>query len=179
MIVTIRNLTDEHIIAETHPTSSKLGVKSKRTKTWQLPSNLVLQPSCRLTTRLPKGELILHAHSCTSDVSNLSFSDEKTPILEEGWFFDPASLKISLSTIFTKSWNVVPVPHGSKWRIFSLKVRSYFLYSKVIRERDKRYYRQVARRYHQIVILHRRNLASFLSDMPDHLPLSSLLLPGV
>ena len=41
------------------------------------------------------------------------------------------------------------------------------------------YYSQVTRRYRQIVILERRNLASFLADMPDQVPLSSLLLPGV
>jgi 1-phosphatidylinositol phosphodiesterase len=40
-------------------------------------------------------------------------------------------------------------------------------------------YPQVTRRHRQIVILHRRNLASFLADMPDQVPLSSLLLPGM
>jgi len=111
MIVTIRNLTGEPIIAETYPTSSRPS------------TNLVLQPSCRLTTKLPRGELVLRAHSCT-DVPKLAFSDnEKAPlILKEGWHFDPVGHKISLSTIFTASWNVVPLPHDSIWRIFSFKV---------------------------------------------------------
>ena len=119
MIVTIRNLTDEPIVAETCPASSKFGIKlSKRTKT-QLLHNLVLEPSCRLTTRLPRGELILHGHSDT-DTSTLAFSDdEKAPILSEGY---PAGHKISLSTIFAKSWNIVPLPRDSIWRIFSFKV---------------------------------------------------------
>ena len=38
---------------------------------------------------------------------------------------------------------------------------------------------QITRRHRQIVILRHRNLASFLADMPDQVPLSSLLLPGV
>jgi len=76
-------------------------------------------------------------------------------VLEEGRCFDSAAdNKIPLSTLFKGSWNVV---HASKWRIFSFKV---------------------TRRYRQIVILNHRNLASFLADMPDRIPLSSLLLPG-
>jgi hypothetical protein len=120
MIVTFRNLTDEPIIVETYPTSSKLGIQpSKRIK---LLPNLILQPSSRLTTTLPKGELILHAHSGT-DVPNLAFFDnEEAPNLEEGWLFDQEGHRISLSTIFTSSWNVVPLPHASIWRIFSFKV---------------------------------------------------------
>ena len=131
MIVTIQNLTDEPIIAQTYSTSSKLGIKPSSKRTLPLRS-LVLQPSCRLTTRLPKGELILHAHSRTGVPKLTFFDDEKASNLEEeGWLFDPVGHKISLSTIST-SWNVVPLPHGSIWRIFSLRVRIQFLIEKTV-----------------------------------------------
>ena len=108
--VTFRNLTDEPIVAQVRP--------RKRTKKTQL----ILDPSCRLTTTLAKGELSLHPHSHTrartdSDVSNLVV--EKSLALEEGRLFDLADNKVPLSTIFKGSWNVVQV---AKWRIFSFKV---------------------------------------------------------
>ena len=109
--VTFRNLTDEPIVAQISP--------RKRTKT-----QLVLQPFCRLTstTRLSKGELILHRTRTRTDedVPNLvKFASEKSQVLEEGGLSDLADAKISLSTIFTGSWNVVRV---SQWHIFSFKV---------------------------------------------------------
>ena len=111
-IIIFRNLTDEPIVAQIHP--------CKQTKT-----QLILQPSCRLTTRLAKGELSLHPHppsrtgtGTDSDVPNLVF--ENSLALEEGRLFDSADEKISLSTLFKGSWNVV---HVSKWRVFSFKVR--------------------------------------------------------
>ena len=102
--VTFRNLTDEPIVAQIH--------SSKRTKT-----QLILQPSCRLTTRLAKAELSLHSSRAGTGTDSDVF--EKSLALEEGRLFDSADEKISLSTIFKGSWNVV---HVSKWRIFSFKV---------------------------------------------------------
>lgn len=106
--VTFRNLTDEPIVAQICP-------RSKRTKT-QL--ELILLPSCRLATRLPKGELILRrTRTCTrtdGDASNLVF--EKSKVLGEGRLFDSADVKIPLSTVFKG------VVHVSQWRIFSFKV---------------------------------------------------------
>lgn len=37
---------------------------------------------------------------------------------------------------------------------------------------------QVSRKHHQLLIIPRREMSSFLADMPDSLSLSSLLLPG-
>ena len=163
--VTFRNLTDEPIVAQIHPRN--------RTETR---AQLVLQPSCRLTTSLPKGELSLYPHARTlartdKDVQNSIF--KKSLALEERRIFDSVEDKISLSSIFRRPWNVL---HTSKWRIFSFKVRNSTCRTRV---QVVIYYPQVTRRHHQIVILLRRNLASFLADMPDHVPLSSLLLPGV
>lgn len=36
-----------------------------------------------------------------------------------------------------------------------------------------------SRKHHSLLILPRRDLAAFLSDFPDSLPLSSMLLPGM
>ena len=86
--VTFRNLTDESIVAQIHPR------KRKETR-----AELVLQPSCRLTTGLAKGDLSLHPHTHSlartdKDVPNPIF--EKSLALEEGRLFDSAEDKISL-----------------------------------------------------------------------------------
>lgn len=38
---------------------------------------------------------------------------------------------------------------------------------------------QTAKNHYTLTIITRRNTASFLSEMPDNLPLSSLCLPGM
>ena len=110
--VTFRNLTDEPIVAQIRPRKRR-----KETR-----AELILHPSCRLTTNLAKGELSLHPHYRTltptdKDVPNVIF--EKSLALEEGRFFELEKDKISLSTTFKGPWNVV---HASKWRILSFKV---------------------------------------------------------
>ena len=101
--VTFRNLSDEPIVAQIHPRKRK-----------DSPSRvqLILQPCCRLTTKLSEGELSLYPHTRTlnptdKDVPNIIF--EKSMALEG---------QISLSTTIGP-WNVV---HASKWRILSFKV---------------------------------------------------------
>ncbi|TBU26041.1 PLC-like phosphodiesterase [Dichomitus squalens] len=54
-------------------------------------------------------------------------------------------------------WKSVRIPADSPWRMYRSKI-------------SKGHYR--------LSVFPRRNLASFLSEMPDSLPLSSLLLPG-
>ena len=100
--VTFRNLSDEPIVAQIHPPKRK----DNR-------AQLILQPSCHLTTKLAEGEISLHPHSRTltstdKDVPNVIF--EKLMALEG---------QNSLSTTFRGPWNVV---HASKWRILSFKV---------------------------------------------------------
>jgi hypothetical protein len=103
--VTFRNLTDESIVAQIQP-------RTKRTETR---AQIILHPSCRLTTKLAKGELSLHPHS-----HPLTHTDKDVPnLIFEGRLFDSAEDKISLSTTFRGPWDVV---HASKWRIFSFKV---------------------------------------------------------
>ena len=162
--VTFRNLTDEPVVVQIHP--------RKRMETQV---HLTLHASCCLTTKVGKGELSLHPHfrTLTEDVPHLVF--EKSLALEEGRLFDSADDKISLSTIFRGSWNVV---HVSKWRILSFRVWNAFCRPRVVWW-IVNFHPQVSRRHRQMVILHRRNLASFLADMPDQVPLSSLMLPGV
>ncbi|KAF9553828.1 PLC-like phosphodiesterase [Agrocybe pediades] len=55
------------------------------------------------------------------------------------------------------SWQVVPVPDHCPWRIYT---------------------RRITQGYHKLLILGRRNLGSFLSELPDRLPISSVVLPG-
>ena len=109
--VTFRNLTDELIVAQIYPR------KRKETQ-----AQLILQPSCRLTTKLAEGELSLHPHSRTltlteKDVPNVIF--EKSLALEEGRLFESEEDKVSIATTFRGPWSVV---HALKWRILSFKV---------------------------------------------------------
>ncbi|CDO68891.1 hypothetical protein BN946_scf185000.g34 [Trametes cinnabarina] len=63
---------------------------------------------------------------------------------------------------------VIPLTFGAKWKTIRLR-----------EDCPWRIYRgRITRRHHKLTILPRRNLASFLSEMPDSLPLSALVLPG-
>ncbi|CAA7267006.1 unnamed protein product [Cyclocybe aegerita] len=78
-------------------------------------------------------------------------------LLEKDWHIHPEGFKIRFSMTLSASWQVVPVPVGCPWRVFTSRI---------------------SRGHHKLVILSRRNLASFLSELPNRLPLSSLSLPG-
>ncbi|EPQ58546.1 PLC-like phosphodiesterase [Gloeophyllum trabeum ATCC 11539] len=75
---------------------------------------------------------------------------------------DKALLRDSSFVIKTRwttgrSWKVINLPEECPWRIYQIRV---------------------SRRQKQVVILPKRDLSSFLSELPDTLPLSSVLLPG-
>lgn len=88
---------------------------------------------------------------------SLSLAKLKLNEAEPEWKVDPASsiTQISLST--SASWQVVSVPGGCPWSMYSTKI---------------------AKKHYQVTILPKRRLDAFLADMPDTIPLSSLLLPG-
>ncbi|KAF8061642.1 hypothetical protein FPV67DRAFT_289811 [Lyophyllum atratum] len=73
------------------------------------------------------------------------------------WLVKPEESSIRISLALGALWRVVHVPDGCPWRIYLSKI---------------------TKRHHRLFVFPQRNLASFLSEMPDTLPLSSLCLPG-
>ncbi|KAJ3776115.1 PLC-like phosphodiesterase [Lentinula raphanica] len=67
------------------------------------------------------------------------------------------SFRIRLSLSLKSSWQTIKLPLDCRWRIYATWSSS---------------------EPYQLTILPKRNLASYLSEMPDQLPLYSLLLPG-
>ncbi|KAI0933495.1 hypothetical protein AcV5_005625 [Taiwanofungus camphoratus] len=76
---------------------------------------------------------------------------------KEGWIIKPDVFTIRLPMALGAAWKVVDVCYNCPWRIYRSRV---------------------SRKHHKLLILRRRDLSSFLAEMPDSLPLSSLLLPG-
>ncbi|TFK34842.1 PLC-like phosphodiesterase [Crucibulum laeve] len=79
------------------------------------------------------------------------------PDEDKKWLIHAEGLSIKLSMALGASWQVVTVPEGCQWRI---------------------YISRITRKHHKLLIFPRRDMSSFLSEMPDRLPLSSLVLPG-
>ena len=133
MHITIRNLTTEPISARTYPAPSKFALHRHAEEGVSLGNQLILPPSLDVTTILPKGfkrELILQRpkESHVSPVSQpTSPMTEKKPLLEaevgEEWHIHPEGLKIQFSMSISATWQVVPVPAGCPWRVFTRRVR--------------------------------------------------------
>lgn len=69
----------------------------------------------------------------------------------------PNGFSVRLPMSFGASWKAVRVADDCPWRLYRSKI---------------------TRSHHRLLIIPRRNLGCFLSDIPDSVPLSSLLLPG-
>lgn len=86
------------------------------------------------------------------------------------------NLSASIPLTMGAKWKTVRVQEGCPWRIYRSRVSissSRTLYAKLI------YFAvQITRKHHRLTVLPRRDMASFLSDMPDSVPLSALVLPG-
>ncbi|KAF9484914.1 hypothetical protein BDN70DRAFT_871897 [Pholiota conissans] len=155
MLLTIRNLSTDAIIGHTPPTQTKFHIQRDKGAV----DEFLLQPSASVTTSLSKGckrEIIIRHSKSEVDVSADAVS--ATALIEkEEWHIHPESFKIRFSLELTSSWQLVDVPRGCPWRV---------------------YVGRITRKHHSILILSRRNLGSFLSELPDGLPLSSTVLPG-
>lgn len=115
---------------------------------------------------LTKGTLSLRAcYSC---------NDEKS---EANSAHLAGNLSASIPLMMGSKWKTVRVQEQCPWRIYRSRVstssgRKYF-YAKLI------YFSvQINRKHYKLTVLPRRDTASFLSDMPDSVPLSALVLPG-
>ncbi|KAK7037457.1 hypothetical protein VNI00_010949 [Paramarasmius palmivorus] len=86
-----------------------------------------------------------------------TFSRPLSKEYEAEWKIEPASTLTQISLSLSASWQVVSVPDDCPYWMYSTKI---------------------GKKHYQVTILPRRSLAAFLSDIPDTVPLSSLLLPG-
>ncbi|PPR00050.1 hypothetical protein CVT24_009006 [Panaeolus cyanescens] len=166
MLITIRNLSEEPISAHTVPNHSKFSA-SKANSPFGPPTEpeFILHPSINFSTTLAKGlnrELVLHRlgyrkgdHQQLSKVpsGDTAVEDKEAKV----WHVHPEGFKIRLSMMGAASWQPVHVDDQCPWKV---------------------YCNRITRKHHQIIIVNRRNLGSFLSDLPDALPLSSVVLPG-
>ncbi|KAF7305177.1 PLCXc domain-containing protein [Mycena kentingensis (nom. inval.)] len=69
----------------------------------------------------------------------------------------PATVRFQLAGTKAVGWKALSTLEDSPWRL---------------------YLRRLAPRHHELVVIPRRSLPSFLSPVPDTVPISSLLLPG-
>ncbi|GBE82695.1 hypothetical protein SCP_0410800 [Sparassis crispa] len=77
--------------------------------------------------------------------------------VDKEWAVPAKAFTIRLPLSLGASWKAVEVEKGCPWRIYQSRV---------------------SKKHHRLLILPRRDMSTFLAEMPDSLPLSSLLLPG-
>lgn len=87
------------------------------------------------------------------------------------------NLSASIPLTMGAKWKTVRVQEECPWRIYRSRVSTSsgknHLHAKLI------YFSvQITRKHHRLTVLPRRDMASFLSDMPESVPLSALVLPG-
>lgn len=120
MLLTIRNLSADPILAHTPSTSSKFNIR--RSSSASLNDEFLLQPSIDFTTLLPKGhsrELIIRAARSGTSTPD---SNSATDLVEKEWRIHPGSFKIRFSLALAPSWQVVDVPKGCPWWVFTSRV---------------------------------------------------------
>ncbi|KAI0084005.1 PLC-like phosphodiesterase [Irpex rosettiformis] len=111
----------------------------------------IIQPSTTVAIQLPTLRLNLTLSPCVSD------EKEKSTPVHDGWGSGLNGIVIGHSLTFGATWAVLKASEGSPWIIYRLKI---------------------TREHHYLLILPRRDMTQYLSDIPDSVPLSSVTLPG-
>ncbi|KAI1784240.1 hypothetical protein LXA43DRAFT_229867 [Ganoderma leucocontextum] len=114
------------------------------------------------TPLVGESDLAIPPHaSATTTVSRTSLTFRvNSLVMEKGKTGSAAvmsGLQAALPLKLGAKWNSVRASSDIPWRIYSSKI---------------------SKGHYKLSVFPQRNLASFLSGMPDSLPLSSLLLPG-
>lgn len=128
MLLTIRNLSADPILAYTAPSSSKFNIRRSSSST-SPNDEFLLQPSIDFTTLLPKGrgrELIIRAARSGALTPD---SNSATELVEKEWHIHPESFKIRFSLALVASWQVVNVPRGCPWWVFTSRVSVSFMFT--------------------------------------------------
>ncbi|KAF5373112.1 hypothetical protein D9758_001527 [Tetrapyrgos nigripes] len=166
MQLTILNLTERSITCSLENPLTRLNV---REQTQIRRKEFVALPSTPITTVLPKRcrhislTHELNPNSCIS--SSGSPLDLQTEAKKEGGGADarisstvkPTGLLTRISLTLSALWKILETAEESPWRVYVTKV---------------------ARKHYKLSIFLKRNASSFLSEIPDSVPLYSLLLPG-
>lgn len=153
--LTISNCTGHHILVE-YAGRSQPGQSSCVI----LPSAATSIPVCSL-----RSHLVLSAANKFNGASD-----------EEGVSVNAGALRVRFPLAFGAQWKVVKVEDSCPWRIYRSRVSGCTAAHLMLVAMSV--HSKVSRRHHKLVILSKRNLASFLSDLPDSIPLSALTLPG-
>ncbi len=96
--------------------------------------------------------------------------------ISKEWLIKPENLTVRISLSLGASWQVLDIPRICPWRMYHSKVCSPCFYE--WKGNSSLVLQQVGGGHHNILILPRRDLNSFLAELPDSLPLSALVLPG-
>ncbi|TCD66693.1 hypothetical protein EIP91_001047 [Steccherinum ochraceum] len=117
------------------------------------------QPHLNSCVILPEASTSLEVSSSKSHfvLSTDSSSKWSTYDDDEKVSVDADAFQTRFPLKFGAQWKAVKVEDGCPWRIYRSKT---------------------SRRHHRLLVLPKRNLASYLSELPDSVPLSSLALPG-
>jgi 1-phosphatidylinositol phosphodiesterase len=124
MLLTIRNLSTDAITGRTTPTRNKFHIH-RRANNFSSTDEFLIYPSADFTTSLSKGderEIVILQTRAGPDVSDTA---SVTGLVEKEWHIHPESFKIRLSLTLEASWQVVDVPKGCPWRVYTSRVRFY------------------------------------------------------
>lgn len=165
MRLTLVNRTDSLILY--HPSSIISPDKPKL--------QIALLPSSSTTTDLPKycTKLTLVRRERLKHDSSSELGE--TRVKEEAPVNGFDVLVKSLSKARAREVVAVNGEDGRcPWRIYRTKVNNRYLLSHT----DFDTALKISRKHYKLIVLPRRDLFSFLADVPDTVPISSLLLPG-
>jgi 1-phosphatidylinositol phosphodiesterase len=165
MRLTLVNRTDSlilyHLSSITSPDEPKL--------------QIALLPSSSTTTDLPKycTKLTLVRRERLKHDSSSELGEPR--VKEEAPVSGFDVLVKSLGTARAREVVAVDDEHGRcPWRIYCMKVNNCLLLLNL----DFDMTSKVSRKHYKLIVLPRRDLSSFLANVPDTVPISSLLLPG-
>jgi len=110
------------------------------------------------TTLFPSSVLTFEGSAATVALTLISQSStEKSMYIDEELSTTPHGSTLGYSITIGTSWKSTNVDEKCPWSIYRVKM---------------------SRKHYRLLILPRRDMASFLREMPDSVPLSSLTLPG-
>lgn len=141
-----------------------------RQDTCEAQSDISILPASSTTLEIPsfrRSALILTPQAARS--KSAAGLDEKQAVA-------PDRLAVRVPLSLGALWKEVDVPEGCAWRVYRSKVRPAGV--EMVQGAWAHRSVQITRKHHQLLVIPRRKLHAFLSEIPDTVPLSCLTLPG-